>query len=46
MTLSGTTNTYVVSGLKTNDVVSYSFTYWDTHEELCVDTAVQSYTMK
>jgi beta-glucanase (GH16 family) len=46
MTLSGTNNSYVVSGLKANDVVSYSFTYWDTAHNYAVDTAVASYTMK
>lgn len=46
MTLSGTTNTWSVSGLKTGDVVKYSFTYWDTTKNYAVDTALQSYTMK
>jgi beta-glucanase (GH16 family) len=46
MTLSGTTNTWSVSGLKTGDVVKYSFTYWDTTKNYAVDTALQSYMMK
>ena len=46
MTLSGTTNSYLINGLKTQDVVSYSFTYWDTTKNYAVDTALQSYTMK
>ena len=46
MTLSGTTNTYVISGLKTGDVVRYSFTYWDTTKNYAIDTAQQSYTMQ
>jgi beta-glucanase (GH16 family) len=46
MTLSGTTNSYVISGLKKQDVVTYSFTYWDTTYNYAVDTALQSYTMQ
>ena len=46
MTLSGSTNTYVVTGLKANDVVTYSFTYWDTTKNYAVDTPVQNYMMK
>ena len=46
MTLSGTTNTYLINGLKTQDVVTYNFTYWDTTKNYAVDTALQSYTMK
>ena len=46
MTLSGTTNSYLINGLKTQDVVTYSFTYWDTTKNYAVDTALQSYTMK
>jgi beta-glucanase (GH16 family) len=46
MTLSGTTNSYLINGLKTQDVVTYSFTYWDSTKNYAVDTALQSYTMK
>ncbi len=46
MTLSGTTNTYLINGLKKQDVVTYSFTYWDTTKNYAVDTALQSYTMQ
>ena len=46
MTLSDTTNTYSISGLKAHDVVTYSFTYWDTTKNYAVDTALQSYTMQ
>jgi len=46
MTLSGTTNTYLINGLKTQDVVTYNFTYWDSTKNYAVDTALQSYTMK
>jgi len=46
MTLSGSTNTYVVTGLKANDVVTYSFTYWDTTKNYAVDTPAQNYMMK
>lgn len=46
MTLSGATNTYVISGLKKGDVVKYNFTYWDTTKNYAVDTTQQSYTMQ
>ena len=46
MTLSGTTNTYLINGLKTQDVVAYNFTYWDTTKNYAIDTALQSYTMQ
>jgi len=46
MTLSGTTNTYVISGLKKGDVVTYNFTYWDTAKNYAVDTATTSYAMQ
>jgi beta-glucanase (GH16 family) len=46
MTLNGSNNTYSISGLKKQDVVSYSFTYWDTTKNYAVDTALQSYTMQ
>lgn len=46
MTLSGTDNSYSIGGLKTGDVVKYSFTYWDTSKNYAVDTPQQSFTMK
>jgi len=46
MRLDGGTNTYSAGGLKTGDVVRYSFTYWDAARNFAVDTAQQSYTMK
>lgn len=46
MQLNGTTNTYTAGGLKTGDVVKYSFTYWDTAHDYAIDTALQSYTMR
>jgi len=46
MTLSGSTNTYSIGGLKSHDVVTYSFTYWDTTKNYAVDTALQSFTMQ
>jgi beta-glucanase (GH16 family) len=45
MRLSGTTNTFIAGGLKSGDVVRYSFTYWDTARNGAVDTAWQSFTM-
>ncbi|WAC70841.1 glycoside hydrolase family 16 protein [Roseateles sp. SL47] len=42
----GSGNAYTVSGLKTGDVVRYSFTYWDPSRNAAYDTALQSYTLK
>jgi hypothetical protein len=46
MRLDGTTNTFSAGGLKTGDVVNYTFTYWDTSRNAAVDTAQASYTMR
>lgn len=46
MRLDGTSNTHVAGGLKTGDVVRFSFTYWDTARDFAVDSAWRNTTMK
>ena len=46
MTQSSGVNSYTASGLKSGDVVRYSFTYWNTTNNYAVDTAQQTYTMQ
>jgi hypothetical protein len=46
MTQSSGSNSYTASGLKSGDVVRYTFTYWDSAKNYAVDTAQQTFTMQ